>query len=168
MGTIFEQETCVSIYEALDNLGKQIGFQDFDLEFNKKDYNERKEDKSISNHPPYHMFLSARDMLKIGYMMLNNGKYNEKQIVPEEWIKEITSMHTKIENSDKRKNIGYGYLWWIFDEDKDHPLHKAYSASGCEGQSIVVVPKSNMVIITKNYIRPSRLLEKIFNIKINE
>ena len=165
LGTIFEQETGVSIYDALDNLGKQIGFEDFDLEYNKKEYNARKEDKSISNHPPYHMFLSARDMLKIGYMMLNNGKYNEKQIVPEEWKKEITSLHTKIEKTDKRKT-GYGYLWWVFDEDKDHPLHKAYLASGAEGQSIVVVPKSNMVIILKNYIKRTMLLEKIFGIKL--
>ena len=164
LGTIFEQETGVSIYDALDNLGKQIGFEDFDLEFNKKEYTARKENKSISNHPPYHMYLSARDMLKIGYMMLNNGKYNEKQIVPEEWITEITSLQTK-KIEEPGGKTGYGYLWWVFDEDKDHPLHKAYLASGKGGQGILVIPKSNMVIITKNYKLPL-LIEKIFNIKL--
>ena len=112
------------------------------------------------------MFLSARDMLKIGYMMLNNGKYNEKQIIPEEWIKEITSLHTTKKETLGKRKTGYGYLWWVFDEDKDHPLHKAYMALGHDGQGIIVVPKSNMVIILKNYANKSMLLEKIFNIKL--
>ena len=164
LGTIFTLETGVNIYDALDNLGKQIGFEDFDLDFNKEQYNDRKEDKSISNHPPYHIFLSTRDMLKIGYLMLNKGKYNEKQIVPKEWIKEITSLKT---TKELTKDIaGYGYMWWTFDEDKDHPLYQAYAARGAEGQIIVIVPKSNMVIVTKNYMPRTKLLEKIFDIKL--
>jgi len=39
-------------------------------------------------------------------------------------------------------------------------------ALGKDGQSIIVVPKSNMVIILKNYANISMLLEKIFNIKL--
>jgi len=59
------------------------------------------------------MYLSARDMLKIGYLMLNQGKYNEKQIVPKEWIKEMVSLHTeKCDDQDRLKIRGYGYLWW--------------------------------------------------------
>ena len=49
---------------------------------------------------------------------------------------------------------------------KDHLLRKAYMELGKDGQSIIVVPKSNMVIILKNYANISMLLEKIFNIKL--
>ena len=111
------------------------------------------------------MYLSARDMLKIGYLMLNNGKYKEKQIIPKEWIKEITSLHTKKEETKKFKK-GYGYMWWVFDENKEHPLHKAYIAQGDRGQSIIVIPKTNMIIITKNYLPRMNLLSKIFDIKL--
>ena len=40
------------------------------------------------------MFISARDMLKIGYLMLNQGKYGNNQVVSKKWIKEITKLHT--------------------------------------------------------------------------
>ena len=80
LGTIFEKETGITIYDALDNLGKQIEFEDFDLNYNKEQYNNHysKEKTPESIHPPYHIYLSARDMLKIGYLMLNKGKYKKK------------------------------------------------------------------------------------------
>jgi hypothetical protein len=161
LGTIFEQETGVNIYDALDDLGKQIGFEDFDLAYNKEEYNKNLEKEKESIHPSYHMFLSARDMLKIGYLMLNKGKYNGKQIVPKEWIKEITTLHSKMDG----ENMGYGYMWWVSDKDKDHPLYKAYTAQGAGGQLIAVIPKSNMVIVTKNYVERGRLFAKIFDLK---
>ena len=57
-------------------------------------------------------------------------------------------------------------MWWIYDENKDHPLYKAYMAAGNGGQYIVIIPKSKMIIITKNYNPMKNLLEKIFNIKL--
>jgi hypothetical protein len=167
LGTIFEQETGINIYDSLDNLGKQIDFEDFDLDYNKKkykEYNERIKKDTPSIHYPYHMYLSARDMLKIGYLMLNQGKYGDKQVVPREWIKEITTLHTT-KKERNNEDLGYGYLWWVFDEDIEHPLYKAYMAQGFKGQSIIVIPKSNMVIVTKNYLPRLHLLKKIFNIK---
>jgi len=167
LGTIFVQETGINIHDALDNLGKQIGFEDFDLDYNKEKYNEEIKKTTPSIHPPYHMYISARDMLKIGYLMLNHGKYNDKQVVPKEWIKEMTSLHTTKKNSNG-KLTGYGYMWWVFDENKDHPLYKAYMAQGVGGQGIIVIPKYNMIIVTKNFEPRIPLLEKIFKIKLRE
>jgi hypothetical protein len=166
LGTIFEQETGLTIYDALNDLGKKIKFEDYDLEFNKKEYTDsvnKNKDTTLSIHPSYHMFISARDMLKIGYLMLNQGKYGDKQVVPKEWIKEITKLHTT-KKERNNKNLGYGYMWWVFDEDIEHPLYKAYMAEGLEGQYIIVIPKSNMVIVTKNYLVIIDLLYYIFNI----
>ena len=168
LGTIFEKETGITIYDALNKLGEQIGFEDFDLDYNKEKYNKRIEaikNNTKSIHLPYPMYLSARDMLKIGYLMLNKGKYNEKQIITEKWIEKLTSLYTTKAELPKRK-MGHGYMWWVFDEDNDHPLYKAYMAKGDSGQSIIVIPKTNMVIITKNYIPCMSLFSKIFNIKL--
>ena len=168
LGTIFTQETGSNIFDALGDLGKKIGFEDFDLEYNKEQYKHyiaRIEDKTESIHPPYHFYLSARDMLKLGYLMLNKGKYNDKQIVPEAWIDEITSLKTKKTDQENLKH-GYGYMWWVFDEEKEHPLWGAYMASGHGGQRIIIIPKSDMVIVMKNYQYANDLLEKIFNIKL--
>ena len=162
LGTIFEQETGINIYDSLDNLGKQIGFEDYDLEFNKKKYKDRAKDTTLSIHPPYHMYLSARDMLKIGKLMINKGEYDGKQVVPKEWIDEITYLHshTRVEKNRKLEG-GYGYMWWISDVNKDEQLHGAYSALGLHGQRIVVVPKLNLIIVTKYYLGFALLLQKI-------
>ena len=48
------------------------------------------------------LFLKPRDMAKIGYIMLNQGKWENKQIVSNAWIKESTKEHV-----DTFK--GYGY-----------------------------------------------------------
>ena len=165
LGTIFEQETGLTIYDALNDLGKKIKFEDYDLEFNKKKYKyiiNRDKDTTLSIHPPYYMYLSARDMLKIGKLMINKGEYDGKQVVPKEWIDEITYLHSHTKKPEKLKlEGGYGYLWWISDVNKDEQLHGAYSALGLHGQRIVVVPKLNLIIVTKNYQNGEYLLRKI-------
>ena len=164
LGTIFEQETGLTIYDALNDLGKKIKFEDYDLEFNKKKYKEyidKIKDTTLSIHPPYHMYLSARDMLKIGKLMINKGEYDGKQVVPKEWIDEITYLHTHTRVEKRKLEGGYGYLWWISDVNKDEQLHGAYSALGDKGQSIIVVPKLNLIIVTKYYLAFKLLLHKI-------
>jgi hypothetical protein len=165
LGTIFEKETGLTIYDALNDLGKKIKFEDYDLEFNKKEYKDRvnrDKDTTLSIHPPYHMYLSARDMLKIGKLMINKGEYDGKQVVPKEWIDEITYLHSHTKKPERLKlEGGYGYLWWISDVNKDEQLHGAYSALGDKGQRIIVVPKLNLIIVTKNYMPGSLLLPKI-------
>jgi CubicO group peptidase (beta-lactamase class C family) len=165
LGTIFEKETGLTIYDALNDLGKKIKFEDYDLEFNKKEYKDeinREKDTTLSIHPPYHMYLSARDMLKIGKLMINKGEYDGKQVVPKEWIDEITYLHSHTRAEKNRKlEGGYGYMWWISDVNKDEQLHGAYSALGNKGQRIIVVPKLNLIIVTKNYQNGALLLPKI-------
>jgi hypothetical protein len=167
LGTIFEQETGLTIYDALNDLGQKIEFEDYDLKFNKKQYKDRitqDKDTVLSIHPPYHIYLSARDMLKIGKLMINKGKYNGKQVVSKKWIEEITYLHTKKkEESPDLEYIGYGYTWWVFDENEDKQLHGAYMAQGAKGQSITVVPKLNLIIVTKNYLPYKSLLKKILD-----
>jgi CubicO group peptidase (beta-lactamase class C family) len=106
------------------------------------------------------MYLSARDMLKIGKLMLNKGKYNGQQIIPEAWIEEITHLHTKKEEQDKLY-CGYGYLWWVADTTEDNPLYGSYKAQGKDGQVIMIIPKLNIIIVTKNYLPRNKLLKYV-------
>lgn len=67
--------------------------------------------------PGYGLCLSALDMAKIGQMCLNKGIYNNKQIVSSKWINEIKTVEHKCD--EKFRNMSYGYLWWIIDEEKN-------------------------------------------------
>lgn len=75
--------------------------------------------------------LTAREMLKIGQLFLNDGVYNGKRIISSEYIHEAVapSYHNK----------GYGYLWWIGDG--------FYGCRGFGGQNITVIPDKKAVIV---------------------
>lgn len=73
--------------------------------------------------------LSARDLIKIGLLFRNNGKWNDSQIVSKEYVKETLTAHQP----------GYGYLWWLY--------HDGYGCSGYGGQQIRVIPEHNIVYV---------------------
>jgi len=88
------------------------------------------------------LFLKPRDMAKIGYIMLNQGKWENKQIVSNAWIQESIREHI-----DTFKGYGYGYQWrcgktLICDQEIE-----AFWASGTGGQKIYVFPKLDLVVV---------------------
>lgn len=87
------------------------------------------------------LYMTPRDMAKIGQLMLNKGKWNGKQIVSEQWIEESTSAKTKITNLD------YGYLWWNLPFSINGKKIKIIAATGNGGQYIMVYPELNMVAV---------------------
>jgi CubicO group peptidase (beta-lactamase class C family) len=92
VGAIFEKETWHDIYDALESdLAKPIGMQDFDRATHKKSG-----DLSRSMHPAYHMHLPTRDMARVGYLMLREGNWAGKQLVPRNWVREITKAQTPV------------------------------------------------------------------------
>ena len=84
--------------------------------------------------------LSSRDMLKIGQLVLNEGKWNGEQVISKKWIDEATSFKIKSDQT-----FDYGYLWWL-GESKNKPDLKVIFAMGGGGQFIIIVPKTNLVV----------------------
>ena len=97
-------------------------------------------------------------MAKIGYIMLNQGKWENKQIVSNAWIQEST-----IEHIDTFWGYGYGYQWrcgktLICDQEIE-----AFWASGTGGQKIYVFPKLDLVVVFT-----SKLFDNIYGHDRNE
>ena len=84
------------------------------------------------------LWLTPRDMAKFGYLFLNDGKWQDKQIIPEEWV--IESIRNKYTDFNDSGYSGYGYGWWLNKDD-------SYCARGFGGQIISVHRQSNMVIV---------------------
>ena len=87
------------------------------------------------------LYMTSRDMAKIGQLILNNGKWNEKQIVSEKWIEESTTPKTKI------TNIDYGYLWWIIPFKVKEQMIVSKVATGNGGQYIMIFPELGIVAV---------------------
>jgi len=170
-GTIFEKLTGKTIYEAVQNdLAIPIGMEDFKIEKQKKTGNQNK-----SKHLAYHMWFSTRDMARIGYLMLREGNWNGHQVIPQQWVNEVTRAHTPREQMNPNKlrsgDSSYGYMWWILDNPRLGELYEgAYTASGYFGQHITVIPKLDLVIAHKTksaYMRRTENYDELRNLIVN-
>lgn len=77
----------------------------------------------------YGLCLSADEMAKIGLLCLKKGIFNNKRVVSEKWLKE--SIIVRLCCGKKYRDMKYGYLWWIIDENEgSYPL-KGKVYCGC-------------------------------------
>ncbi len=149
-GAVFEQEAGVNIYDELERqLAIPLRFQDWDRSAQRKSGN-----LEVSRNPAYHMWISTRDMARIGYLMLREGRWEDTQVISREWARRISSVVTPLEemNPVRRRDgyFGYGYMWWIWDGPRAvGPFQGAYTARGAVGQWITVMPAVDLVIAHK-------------------
>lgn len=88
--------------------------------------------------------LSPMDMAKIGQLFLNGGMWNGNRIVSEKWVSDSTSEQSRW----KQRDLPYGYLWWIGEQDN------GYAAMGDGGNIIYVSPDKNMVVASTSLFYP--------------
>ncbi len=86
------------------------------------------------------LHLLPRDMAKLGWLFLNQGKWEGKQIVPADWVANATRSHIKTGGAG---TSDYGYGWRV----PTNGGAVAFEASGRGGQSISVLPSKNAVIV---------------------
>ena len=94
------------------------------------------------------LFLTNEDFSKLGLVLLNGGKYKNKQIVSEEYIKASITDTIGTSNwnfEDSESNKGYGYQLWLCS----YP--GAYRADGKYGQFCIVFPDKEAVITVTSH-----------------
>ena len=174
-GAVFEQLTGRNIYDEIQSqLATPMGFEDWDRSAQRKSGN-----LTISRNPAYHMWISTRDMARIGHLMLNEGNWDGRQLISPEWARRIVSVVTPLEemNPVRRRDgyFGYGYMWWVWDGPRaTGPFEGAYTGRGAVGQWITVFPAIDLVVAHKTnsvYSRTTswdswhRMIELIFEAK---
>lgn len=91
--------------------------------------------------------LTPREMAKIGYLYLHEGRWGDRQIVSPWWVAQSTQQHASGIGHLGGVVIGpgaYGYHWWIAQPNG----LPAFVASGYGGQLIYVVPALDLVVVT--------------------
>jgi len=151
-GAVFELLTRRDIYDELQaQLAIPLQFEDWD-----RTVQQKAGDLTISRYPAYPIWVSTRDMARIGYLMLRQGNWNGKQVVSREWVRRISSVVTPLEEMNPRERregyFGYGYMWWIWDGPRAvGAFEGAYTAAGAVGQWITVFPALDLVVAHKTH-----------------
>ncbi|AKQ46955.1 beta-lactamase [Rufibacter radiotolerans] len=87
------------------------------------------------------LWINTRDEARFGYLFLRNGRWKDKQLVSEKWVKQATTPGP----------IGpdYGYLWWLNTQKKQWPSAPAtsYAALGAGSNTIWVDPEHDLVVV---------------------
>ncbi|PGW81158.1 serine hydrolase domain-containing protein [Bacillus thuringiensis] len=85
---------------------------------------------------------TARDMARFGQLLLNNGEYNGKQILPSSITEDIKNVQEGELAIGPGASISYHNQWWI-----PHNEQGAFEVLGSYGQTLYIDPKANMVIV---------------------
>jgi CubicO group peptidase (beta-lactamase class C family) len=144
LATIIERQTGITVFEALaTRLAIPLGMQDVapgDGSFHHG---------PESQHPVYKIRMSARDLARVGLLYLREGRWATRQLVPENWVRESTMLHSEV-----GAGHGYGYLWWSSaanapgDSMCTHlPM---FYASGFGGQYVIVLPALELVVVHRS------------------
>ena len=101
------------------------------------------------------LYLKTEDLAKFGQLLLQEGKWYGKQIIPADWVKEMgrKQMYSQIPGIRKEENEirgilpdnseclhGYGYQTW-------RNRLTGYRADGALGQYILIIPDKDAVAV---------------------
>jgi CubicO group peptidase (beta-lactamase class C family) len=86
--------------------------------------------------------LTARDMLKLGYLYLRGGAWDGRQLLDPAYAAAATTWQSAGDATGAW--AGYGYQWWVTATNAGYP---AYFALGYGGQHIFVVPALDLVAV---------------------
>lgn len=96
-------------------------------------------DSQMINVGGWGLSLTPSDMARLGYLYLKQGKWNNRQIIPVDYLEKATSAQESFTNL-WNSTYGYGYQFWI-------DSFGGYSTRGRHGQYIITMPEQDMVVV---------------------
>jgi CubicO group peptidase (beta-lactamase class C family) len=81
-----------------------------------------------------------RDYARLGMLLAHGGKAGEKQVIPADWLREMTRPH--FSGSQTGRWYGYGFQTWIFPDNDG-----SFALLGVRGQTIFVDPARRLVMV---------------------
>jgi CubicO group peptidase (beta-lactamase class C family) len=84
----------------------------------------------------------SRDLAKIGEMVLQEGRWQGRQVISQRWIEASLTNRTQA-----REAVEYGYLWWHFHFPAKGQDRDVWAASGNGGNDIFMMPGEALVTV---------------------
>lgn len=97
---------------------------------------------------------NARDFARIGQLILNQGSWNDKQIISKSFINQATTAADYLINKEDQKAVDfYGFQWIINYKGYHIPYMR-----GILGQYIFAIPEKNAVVVRLGHERSSEYI----------
>jgi CubicO group peptidase (beta-lactamase class C family) len=90
------------------------------------------------------LYLAPRDLAKLGLLLLKDGVWEGRRLLPEGWVRDSTASSVGVEAAAD-KPYDYGFKWWLVPESTSWP--RAIVALGYGGQRLIVVPSLDLVAV---------------------
>lgn len=145
-----------NVFQKLMDVVAAASGQDFETYFNAKIKSKLGMDGFWNNGLIFKVYHSnTRSMARFGILALNKGKWENEQVLNENFFTESITTSQSI-------NPSYGYLWWLNGKSSSmlpgaqtvypgtlvpNAPADMYSAMGAEDQRIYVIPSKKMVVI---------------------
>ena len=87
------------------------------------------------------LYLNGADLAKIGYLYLNDGLWDRKQLISTAWVRQ--SLTPAIDTG--WQGLKYGFKWWLqpLEDRKEYVWH----AIGFGGQRLLVFPSEQLIAV---------------------
>jgi CubicO group peptidase (beta-lactamase class C family) len=87
------------------------------------------------------LWINSEDLARFGLMILNHGRWGDRQIVSAKWLKDAVT--------PSEHGPDYGYLWWLNTKQKQWPSGpaSAFAAIGHGGNTIWIDPEHDIVFV---------------------
>ena len=111
------------------------------------------------------ILLRPRDMARLGQLVLQDGRWLGQQVVPAGWLHTATAESISSTRAGYKGFDGYGFFWWRKEFRVGPTTVSAICADGLAGQSIMVFPTLDMVVVVTggNYELPNREHDLVAN-----
>lgn len=100
------------------------------------------------------MFISAYDMARFGYLFLRNGRWNDRQVISEEWI--------RMARRPGPANAEYGYMNWFLNTGR-RALPAAPESSVVfqgNGRNVIYLDWDNDLVVVVRWIQSGPALDE--------
>ncbi|WP_223548187.1 serine hydrolase [Aestuariivivens sp. NBU2969] len=139
-GTFFEYNTGTSF--VLNRIIMNAIDTDYET-FARNQYSKLVESSALpGTGEPLDFRNTPRDMLKLGQVYLNEGKWKDTQVISKQWVNESTKVHFTVS-----PNSSYGYQWWIRNFNTSTQAYNCFYAAGFGGQFIFVIKELGLVAV---------------------
>jgi CubicO group peptidase (beta-lactamase class C family) len=99
------------------------------------------------------VWTTARDLTRFGLLLLNDGRWAGKEILPPGWVTFMAApapAQPPIERANGEQQAGYGAQIWLYGQRHGLP-DGTLAAMGNRGQYVIVVPARGLVIVRRGF-----------------